>query len=72
MIDFLNVIRGNIATDAGLTDIIPIQGMRNAPHLDFAGEIKTLTGFPTFHAAKFPTWPRRVMPLPRGWWTWSA
>lgn len=54
MIDFLNVIRGNIATDAGLTDIIPIQGMRNAPHLDFAGEIKSLTGFPTFHAAKIP------------------
>jgi 2,4-dienoyl-CoA reductase-like NADH-dependent reductase (Old Yellow Enzyme family)/thioredoxin reductase len=54
MIDFLNVIRGNIATDAGLTDIIPIQGMRNAPHLDFAGEIKALTGFPTFHAAKIP------------------
>ncbi len=54
MIDFLNVIRGNIATDAGLTDIIPIQGMRNAPHLDFAGEIRALTGFPTFHAAKIP------------------
>ncbi|EJN34012.1 NADH:flavin oxidoreductase [Pseudomonas sp. GM84] len=54
MIDFLNVIRGNIATDAGLTDIIPIQGMRNAPHLDFAGEIRSLTGFPTFHAAKIP------------------
>ncbi len=54
MIDFLNVIRGNIATDAGLTDIIPVQGMRNAPHLDFAGEIRALTGFPTFHAAKIP------------------
>lgn len=54
MVDFLNVIRGNIATDAGLTDIIPIQGMRSAPHLDFAGEIRSLTGFPTFHAAKIP------------------
>ncbi|MGQ7817980.1 oxidoreductase [Metapseudomonas furukawaii] len=54
MIDFLNVIRGNIATDAGLTDVIPVQGMRNAPHLDFAGEIRSLTGFPTFHAAKIP------------------
>lgn len=54
LIDFLNVIRGNIATDAGLTDVIPVQGMRNAPHLDFAGEIKALTGFPTFHAAKIP------------------
>jgi NADPH-dependent 2,4-dienoyl-CoA reductase/sulfur reductase-like enzyme len=28
--------------------------MRNAPHLDFAGEIRALTGFPTFHAAKIP------------------
>ncbi|RYF51203.1 MAG: N-methylproline demethylase [Cytophagaceae bacterium] len=54
MIDFLNVIRGHLETDAGLTDIIPIQGMRNAPHLEFAGEIKSLTGFPTFHAAKIP------------------
>jgi len=54
MIDFLNVIRGNIATDAALTDIIPVQGMRNAPHLDFAGEIRSRTGFPTFHAAKIP------------------
>ncbi|EKG40166.1 putative N-methylproline demethylase [Pseudomonas syringae pv. avellanae str. ISPaVe013] len=54
MIDFLNVIRGHLETDAGLTDIIPIQGMRNAPHLEFAGEVKSLTGFPTFHAAKIP------------------
>lgn len=54
MIDFLNVIRGHIATDAALTDIIPVQGMRNAPHLDFAGEIRSRTGFPTFHAAKIP------------------
>ena len=54
LIDFLNVVRGHIDTDAGLTDLIPIQGMRNAPHLDFAGEIRAATGFPTFHAAKIP------------------
>jgi len=54
MVDFLNVIRGHIDTDAGLTDVIPVQGMRNAPHLDFAGEIRAATGFPTFHAAKIP------------------
>ncbi|OZG73955.1 N-methylproline demethylase [Hahella sp. CCB-MM4] len=54
MIDFLNVIRGHIDTDAGLTDVIPIQGMRNSPHLDFAGEIRAETDFPTFHAAKIP------------------
>lgn len=52
LIDYLNVIRGHIDTDPGLTDVIPIQGMANAPHLDFAGEIRAATSFPTFHAAK--------------------
>lgn len=54
LIDYLNVIRGHIDTDAGLTDVIPIQGMANSPHLDFAGDIRAATGFPTFHAAKIP------------------
>ncbi len=54
LIDYLNVIRGHIDTDAGLTDVIPIQGMANAPHLDFAGEIRAATNFPVFHAAKIP------------------
>jgi 2,4-dienoyl-CoA reductase-like NADH-dependent reductase (Old Yellow Enzyme family)/thioredoxin reductase len=52
LIDYLNVIRGHIDTDPGLTDVIPIQGMASAPHLDFAGEIRAATNFPTFHAAK--------------------
>ena len=52
LIDYLNVIRGHIDTDPGLTDVIPIQGMASAPHLDFAGEIRAATAFPTFHAAK--------------------
>ena len=51
-IDFLNVIRGHIDTDPALTDVIPVQGMRSAPHLDFAGTIRAETGLPTFHAAK--------------------
>lgn len=54
MIDFLNVVRGHIDTDAGLTDVIPIQGMANSPHLDFAGDIRAATNFPVFHAAKIP------------------
>ncbi len=54
LVDFLNVVKGHIDTDAGLTDVIPVQGMRNAPHLDFAGEIRAATDFPTFHAAKIP------------------
>jgi len=52
MVDFLNVIRGHIDTDAGLTDVIPVQGMPSAPHLDFAGRIRAATDFPVFHAAK--------------------
>ncbi|HWL58377.1 MAG TPA: N-methyl-L-proline N-demethylase HpbA [Paracoccus sp. (in: a-proteobacteria)] len=55
--DFLNVVRGHIDTDAGLTDVIPVQGMRNAPHLEFAGQIRKATNFPTFHAAKIPDVP---------------
>ncbi|MCA1775938.1 MAG: NADH:flavin oxidoreductase [Loktanella sp.] len=51
-VDFLNVVRGHIDTDPGLTDLIPVQGMASAPHLDFAGEIRAATQFPTFHAAK--------------------
>lgn len=51
-VDFLNVIRGRIHTDPALTDVIPIQGMRSAPHLDFAGEVRKVTGMPTFHAAR--------------------
>lgn len=52
LVDFLNVVRGHIDTDAGLTDLIPVQGMKSAPHLDFAGEIRAETKFPTFHASK--------------------
>ncbi|WP_428927623.1 FAD-dependent oxidoreductase [Marinibacterium sp. SX1] len=52
MVDFLNVTRGHIDTDAALTDVIPVQGMASAPHLDFAGELRAATDFPTFHAAR--------------------
>jgi N-methyl-L-proline demethylase len=52
LVDFLNVVRGHIDTDPGLTDLIPIQGMASSPHLDFAGEIRAETKFPTFHAAR--------------------
>jgi len=53
-LDFLNLIRGRIHTDPAMTDVIPVQGMKNAPHLDFAGRVKAATGMPTFHAAKIP------------------
>ncbi|MEP5632562.1 MAG: NADH:flavin oxidoreductase [Tateyamaria sp.] len=53
-IDFLNVIKGRIHTDPAMTDLIPVQGMTSAPHLDFAGEVRRTTGMPTFHAARIP------------------
>ena len=53
-VDFLNVIRGRIHTDPAMTDMIPVQGMKSAPHLDFAGEVRKATGMPTFHAARIP------------------
>lgn len=53
-IDFLNLIRGHIDTDAALTRLIPISGMTSAPHLDFVGEVRAVTKFPVFHAARIP------------------
>lgn len=54
LVDFLNIIRGRIHTDAALTDMIPVQGMASAPHLDFAGRVRAEVGLPTFHAARIP------------------
>ncbi|NJM84361.1 MAG: NADH:flavin oxidoreductase [Tabrizicola sp.] len=53
-VDFLNIIRGRIFTDPAMTDVIPIQGMASAPHLDFAGRIRAEVGLPTFHASRIP------------------
>jgi N-methyl-L-proline demethylase len=53
-VDFLNIIKGRIHTDPAMTDVIPIQGMKSAPHLDFAGRIRAEVGLPTFHAARIP------------------
>ena len=51
-VDFLNVIRGRIESDAQLVKVIPVQGMAASPHLDFAGEVRAETKFPVFHAAR--------------------
>jgi N-methyl-L-proline demethylase len=53
-VDFLNIIKGRIHTDPAMTDVIPIQGMASAPHLDFAGRVRAEVGLPTFHAARIP------------------
>ncbi|MEO1191262.1 MAG: NADH:flavin oxidoreductase [Pseudomonadota bacterium] len=51
-IDFINVIRGRIHTDVAMTQVIPNMGTASAPHLDFAGSIRSQIGVPTFHAAR--------------------
>ncbi len=52
LIDFINVIRGHIDTDAGLARVIPGMGTPSSPHLEFAGEVRVATKFPVFHAAR--------------------
>ena len=52
LIDFVNVIRGNIVNDAVLSEVIPIHGMRSAPHLDFAGMVRSETELAVLHASK--------------------
>ncbi len=51
-VDFLNIIRGHIDSDEALSHVIPGMGARSAPHLDFAGEVRTETRIPVFHAAR--------------------
>lgn len=52
LVDFVNVIRGNIVNDATLNEVIPVHGMPSAPHLDFTGVVREHTQLPVFHAAK--------------------
>ncbi|MBI4883127.1 MAG: NADH:flavin oxidoreductase [Actinobacteria bacterium] len=52
LIDFVNVIRGSIVTDAVLSEVIPIHGMASAPHLDFAGTVRGQGTVAVFHASK--------------------
>jgi 2,4-dienoyl-CoA reductase-like NADH-dependent reductase (Old Yellow Enzyme family)/thioredoxin reductase len=52
LIDFLNVNRGNMATDNAMVDLTPMMGMPGAPHLAFAGEVRAATGCTVFHAGR--------------------
>jgi 2,4-dienoyl-CoA reductase-like NADH-dependent reductase (Old Yellow Enzyme family) len=54
MIDFVNVIKGWIATDDALSKVIPGLGTPLGPHLAFAGAIKDAVDIPVFQAARVP------------------
>ncbi|HET7410169.1 MAG TPA: N-methylproline demethylase, partial [Paracoccaceae bacterium] len=46
-IDFVNVIRGHIDSEEGLSHVIPGMGYRSSPHLDFAGEVRAASRLTT-------------------------
>ena len=51
-IDFINVIKGHIDTDEGLSHVIPGMGTPAAPHLSTAKQVKDTLGVPVMHAAR--------------------
>jgi 2,4-dienoyl-CoA reductase-like NADH-dependent reductase (Old Yellow Enzyme family) len=51
-IDFVNVIRGHIDTEEGLSHVIPGMGYKSAPHLEFSGDVRAASGIATFHASR--------------------
>ncbi len=52
LVDFLNVIKGHIDTDEGLSHVIPGMGTPAAPHLATVAALKREVGLPILHAAR--------------------
>jgi 2,4-dienoyl-CoA reductase-like NADH-dependent reductase (Old Yellow Enzyme family) len=52
MVDFFNINRGHCATSVGLANLIPNMGTPQAPHLEFAGEVRRHFDLPVMHAAR--------------------
>lgn len=51
-IDFFSVIRGSIESDAVNARMIPPMGTPSAPHLEFAGLVKSRVRVPVMHASR--------------------
>lgn len=54
LVDFFNVIRGRCDTDPAMSKVIPVTGMRSAPHVEMAAKVKAASRLPVFHAARIP------------------
>lgn len=54
MIDFVNVVKGWIASDEALSHVIPGLGTPLGAHLPVAAAVKDAVGLPVFHAARIP------------------
>jgi 2,4-dienoyl-CoA reductase-like NADH-dependent reductase (Old Yellow Enzyme family) len=51
-LDFINVVKGYIATDEALSHVIPNMGTPSAPHLSLAAALREEIDIPLFHAAR--------------------
>ena len=51
-LDFINVIRGHVDTDEGLSHVIPNMGTPSGPHLEFTAAVRSALKLPVFHAAR--------------------
>lgn len=52
LVDFINVIKGHIATDEALSHVIPNMGTPSGPHLDLVAALRREVRLPLFHAAR--------------------
>ena len=53
-IDFINIIKGSIATDEAISHVIPGLGTPFGPALEFAGRFRERVNLPIFHANRIP------------------
>jgi NADPH-dependent 2,4-dienoyl-CoA reductase/sulfur reductase-like enzyme len=54
LIDFINIVRGSIATDERISHVIPGMGTPLGPALEFAGRFRERVDLPIFHAQRIP------------------
>lgn len=51
-LDFINVIKGHVDTDEGLSHVIPNMGTPSGPHLEFTSAVRSELKLPIIHAAR--------------------
>lgn len=51
-LDFINVIKGHVDTDEGLSHVIPNMGTPSGPHLEFTSAVRSELQLPILHAAR--------------------
>ena len=52
LVDFINVIKGHMDTNEGISHVIPGMGTPTAPALELAGRVRKATGLPVLHACR--------------------